>query len=139
MNTLQKQAWYFLVVILLSVMVVLALTPTLGFKRAQGGLGLLGLLGVAPFFLFRKKPGIVAFDERDGLIQSRSWFIAYSVFWVVFVGVCCLAAPYVFGQSGAVPVFIVQMSVWYGFILVLGVSSLATVIQYGWGGSDGAQ
>ncbi len=100
-------------------------------------MGLLGFIGMAPF-LFRRKPGVVAYDERDALIQARSWFIAYSVFWVVFVGVC-VAAPYTFGQSGAVPVFVVQMSVWYALIIVLGVSSLATVNQYGRGGSDAAQ
>jgi len=137
MNTGQKQAWFFLVVIVLSVIVVVGLTPVLGFKRAQGGLGLLGFLGFAPL-LFVKRRGVVAYDERDGLIQARSWFISYSVFWVVFVLVC-VTAPYTFGQSGAVPVFVVQMSVWYGLILVWGVSSLATVIQYGLGGSDGAQ
>jgi hypothetical protein len=135
MNNGQKQAWYFLVVIALSMIVVLGLTPMLGFKRAQGGLGLLGLLGFAPF-LFRKRPGAVAYDERDALIQSRSWVIAYSVFWIVFVAVC-VTAPYTFGQSGTVPVFVVELSVWYAFILVWGVSSLAAVIQYGCGGSDG--
>jgi len=137
MSAGQKQAWYLLVVIVLTLVTVLALTPVLGFKRAQGGLGLLGLLGLAPL-LFRKRRGVVAYDERDGLIQTRSWFIAYSVFWVMFVGVC-VAAPYMYGESGAVPVFAVAMSCWYGFILVMGVSSLATVIQYGWGGSDDAQ
>ncbi len=137
MSTGQKLAWFFLVVIVLSLIVVVATTPVLGFKRAQGGLGLLGFSGLAPF-LFRKKPGVVAYDERDGLIQMRSWFIAYGVFWVVFVLVC-VSAPFTFGWSGTVPVFFVQMSVFYGMILVWGVSSLATVIQYGWGGSDAAQ
>jgi len=137
MSTGQKQAWFILVFVVLSLIVVLALTPMLGFKRAQGGLGLLGFSGIAPL-LFRKKPGVFAYDERDALIQMRSWFIAYGVFWVIFVLVC-VSAPFTFGWSGTVPVFFVQMSVFYGMILVLGVSSLATLIQYGWGGSDGAQ
>jgi hypothetical protein len=139
MSTGQKQAWFSLVIVLLSAIVIVAATPVIGFRRAQGGLGFLGLWGFGPFlFLFRKRPGIVMSDERDGLIQIRSWVIAYSIFWVVFVGTC-VAAPISYGSTGAVPVFLVQISPFYGLMLVLGISSVATLLQYGWGGSDDAQ
>jgi len=146
MSTSQKQAWFSLTIVLVSVGGVLALAPVLGIQRAQGSLGLLGFSGLTPFlfrkgltpFLFRKRPGIVVADERDGLIQVRSWVIAYSVFWVAFVSTCVAALRY-YGPSGAVPVFLVGISPFYGLILVLGVSSIATLVQYGWGGSDGAQ
>ena len=58
-------------------------------------------------------------DERDVLIQSRAWAVAYAVFWVVFIGVC-VSAPFTFGSSGAVPVELIQTSVWYGFMIVWG-------------------
>ena len=51
----------------------------------------------------------------------------------------CVAAPFSFGSSGAVPVVLIQCSVWCGVMIVVGVSSLATLIQYGWGGSDAAE
>jgi hypothetical protein len=140
MSAWQKQAWFLLAVVLLTMVVVGALIPVLGFKRAQGGLGVAGLAGLAPLFLLRgkKKTGEVAYDERDALIQSRSWLIAYSVFWLVFVLVC-VSAPYTVGSSGTVPVHLVQVSVFYAMIFVLGVHSIATLLQYRMGGSDGAE
>jgi hypothetical protein len=131
MSTAQRQAWFNLVIISLALGTILVLTPSLGFRRAQGGVAFLGLLGLAPF-LFRKRAGRVFMDERDILIQSRAWTVAYAVFWIVFVAVC-VSAPFTFGSSGAVPVEWVQMSVWYGFMLVWGTSSVATLAQYRWG------
>jgi hypothetical protein len=136
MSSGQKLAWFTLTIVVLSLGGVLALTPVLGIQRAQGSLGLLGFWGLTPF-LFRKRRGIVVADERDGLILMRSSVIAYSVFWVVFV-VTCMSAAFSYGSSGAVPVFLVAISPFYGLILVLGVSSIATLLQYRWGGSDGA-
>ena len=133
----QRQAWFNLVIISLALGTVLVLTPALGFRRAQGGLGLVGLLGLAPV-LFRKRAGKVFMDERDVLIQSRAWAVAYALFWVVFIAVC-VSAPFTFGAGGAVPVEWIQSSVWYGFILVWGTSSVATLAQYWWGASHAAE
>jgi len=137
MSTGQKQAWFSLMVVLLCLIVILAAAPMIGFRRAQGGLGMLGFWGLAPF-LFRKKPGIVVADERDGLIQIRSWLVAYSIFWVVFIGTC-MGAAIAYESTGAVPVYLVQFSPFYGFMLVIGISSIAALLQYGWGGSDAAE
>ena len=133
----QRQAWFNLVIISLAIGTVLLLTPVLGYRRAQGGLAILGFLGLAPL-LFRKRAGKVFMDERDVQIQSRAWAVAYAVFWVVFVAVC-VSAPFTFGSSGAVPVEWVQMSVWYGFMLVWGASAVATLAQYRWGASHAAE
>jgi hypothetical protein len=136
MSVSQKQAWFNLAVVLLSALTVIALIPVMGLTRAQGGFGLLGFLGLGPFF-FRKRAGIVVSDERDDLIRVRSSVIAYSVFWVCFVA-ACMAALYSFGSTGAVPIELVLMSVWLGLMLVVGVNSIATLVQYGWGGSHAA-
>src|SRR5271155_5604416 len=61
MSAMQKFAWFNLIVIGTTLVVVLALVP-FG-KGALGGFGLLGLLGFGPFF-FRRKPGKVLMDER---------------------------------------------------------------------------
>jgi hypothetical protein len=137
MSPAQRQASFNLVVILLSVCTILAVAPAIGIRRAQGGLGLLGLLGLGPF-LFRKKPGRVFMDERDIVIQFRAWAVAYSVFWVAFVALC-VSAPFTFGSSGFVPVELIQMSVWYAFMIVWGVSSLVTLAQYRWGSAHAAE
>lgn len=133
----QRQAWFNLVIILVSLFAILALAPALGFRRAQGGLGILGFIGLGPF-LFRRKPGRVFMDERDVLIQFRAWAVAYSVFWIFFIGVC-VSAPFTFGSSGVVSVELIQMSVWYAFMIVWGVSALATLAQYRWGAPHAAE
>ena len=137
MSLAQRQALFNLAIILTSVLLVLVLTPVIGVRRAQGSFGFLGLLGLGPF-LFRKRAGAVFFDERDVMIQFRSWAIAYAIFWVAFVAVCVLA-PFTFGSSGFVPVELVQSSVWYGFIMVWGISAFATLVQYRRGGANAAE
>jgi hypothetical protein len=135
MTPTQKHAWFNLAVVVLSVVTVVALVPVLGLQRAQGGFGWLGLLGFGVLF-YRKRAGQVVADERDRGIRMRSMMIAYSVFWVAFVLTSVLLPPYSYGAHGAVPVAVVQASVWFWFILVTVIESVATLVQYGRGGFD---
>jgi hypothetical protein len=137
MSASQKHAWYCLAVVLLSVITVAGLAPILGLQRAQGGFGILGFLGFTPFF-FRRRAGVVVCDERDSLIQLRSWILGYAVFWVIFVA-ACMTALYAYGSRGAVPVVLVVSSPWLGLCIVFGVSSLASLLQYHWGGAHAAE
>lgn len=129
MSTTQKSAWFNLAVIGLTLVIIVALLPCIGMK-AMGGLGCLGFLGLQPL-VFRKRPGQVLADERDRLIQSRSWIIAYALFWVLFVVAAVWVSSLVYGENGAVPVHIVQMSVACAFMFVYAVASIAVLIQYG--------
>ncbi len=133
MSAMQKFAW-FNVAVIASTLAVLSLFPFLG-KGALGGFGLLGLLGFGPLF-FRKKPGQVLMDERDQIIQLRSWVLAYSLFWVIFVLAAALLSPLAYGQEGAVPVWVVQISVFCGFMLVHALASVAILVQYARGSGD---
>jgi len=134
MSALQKFAWFNLAVIALTLVAVLALLPLLG-QGALGGFGFLGLIGCGPLF-FRKRPGQVVTDERDSLIQQRSWIVAYALFWVVFVLAAVLFSPLVYGQDGAVPVWVIQISVFCGFMLVYALASVAILVQYAGGSKD---
>jgi len=136
MSAVQKFAWFNLAVIGLTLVAVLLLLPFMG-KGALGGSGFLGLMGFGPLF-FRRKPGQVVIDERDTLIQLRSWVVAYSLFWVVFVLAAVLLSQLVYGQEGAVPVWIVQISVFGFFMLVYGLASIAILVQYA-GGTKNAE
>src|SRR5262245_48106523 len=127
MSAVQKFAWFNLAVIVLTSVVVLSLAPW--GKGALGGFGLLGLMGFGPLF-FRSKPGQVLIDERDQLIQRRSWIVAYSLFWVVFVLAAAVLSVVVYGQDGAVPVWVVQSSVFCGFMLVYALASTSILVQY---------
>lgn len=132
----QKEALFTLVVLAVVIATVLLLYPLLG-RGALGGLGLLGLLGFTPLF-YRKSRGQVVADERDNLIRIRSMILAYSVFWVVFVG-SVMASFVVYGFDGAVPVTVIANAAWIGFMLFIGVQATATLVQYARGGVDGGQ
>jgi hypothetical protein len=134
MAAMQKWAWFNLAVIAVTLVAVLALLPFLG-KGALGGFGFLGLTGFGPLF-FRRKPGQVLTDERDQLIQRRSWVLAYSLFWVAFVLAAVVLSAVVYGQEGAVPVWVVQSSVFCGFMLVYALASVAILVQYAGGSKD---
>lgn len=135
MSPMQKFAWFNLAVIAFTLILVLSLLPFLGYRAAMGGLGCLGLIGLTPFF-FRKKPGQVLTDERDHLIQRRSWILAYALFWVLFVLAVVVLTAGVYGQDGAVPVSVVQLSVAWGFMFVYAVASIAILVQYAGGSKD---
>ena len=127
MSAMQKFAWFNLAVIGLTLVIVLALVPFLG-KGALGGLGFLGLMGFGPFF-FRKKSGQVLVDERDQLIQRRSWIVAYSLYWMIFVFAAVFLTAEIYGWDGFVPVWVVQISVACGFMIVYGLASIAILVQ----------
>jgi hypothetical protein len=131
---MQKYAWFNLAVIALTIVIVIPLLPILG-KGALGGSGFLGLLGFGVLF-FRKKPGKVLTDERDQLINMRSNVLAYAIFWVIYALAAALLPPLVYGQDGAVPVSVVQISVFGGLILVYVVMSIAILVQYAGGTKD---
>jgi hypothetical protein len=134
MSAVQKFAWFNLFVITLTIVAVLSLLPFLG-KGALGGFGLLGTIGFGPLFL-RKKPGQVVTDERDQLIQRRSWFLAYSLFWIALVLMAVVLSAVVYGQDGAVPVWVIQSSVFCGFMFVYALASIAILVQYAGGLGD---
>jgi hypothetical protein len=133
MSAWQKLAWFNLAVIASTVVLVVALIPVLGTTRAQGGLGLLGLLGLAPLFLRRRS--VVIDDERDQLIRLRSGLIGFSIFWLAFVA-GCMALPAFYGWEGLVPVSVVLSGVWYGVMVVVGVTAIATLAMYRVGLAD---
>ena len=134
MSAMQRFASFNLAVIALTLVTVFTLLPFLG-KGAMGGFGFTGLLGLGVLF-FRKKPGQVLVDERDLLIQRRAWVLAYSLFWLFFVLGAVLVSPLVYGPEGAVPVWVIQSSVFCSFMLVFTVSSIALLVQYAGGPKD---
>ena len=135
MTALQKNAWYNLGVIAMTLSTIGVLIPLAG-KGALGGFGFLGLLGLGPMF-FRKRSGQVVLDERDQSIANLSWNFAFAIFWVVAVMFAALVSASVYGSDGAVPVWIVQSSVFVGLIVIYAMSSIAILVQYGRGAADG--
>ena len=124
MTALQKQAWYNLSVVVVTLVVVAALVPW--GKGALGGFGLLGFLGFNILF-FRRKSGEVLADERDVVIQRKSWFVAYTVFWIAFIAAGTSVAL-LYPES--VPAILVHAGVWGAVSLIFLVQSVATLVRY---------
>ena len=132
----QKFAWFNLAVIAFTLSVFFGLVPLLGWQRAQGALGIAGLMGFGPLW-FWKKRGQVAMDERDQKIHFHSWAMAAGVMlWLVYVFVAVFLVPAVYGQDGAVPVSVVQVSVYWSWLLANTVMSIAILVQYARASSD---
>lgn len=136
MSAMQKFAWFNLIVIALTLVVVLASLPFLG-KGALGGFGFLGFLGLGALFL-RKKAGQVVADERDQLIQRRAWVLAQTAVWVAFVLAAALLSPLIYGAEGAIPVRIVQIGVYCALMFLYALASVAILVQYA-GGTKNAE
>lgn len=139
MNATQRFALFNLVVIAITLLAAAILYPVLG-KGALGAFGMLGFLGFGTWFFRAKKTGDiqpVLVDERDRKIQARAWFFAYALFWLVFVLAAVVATAWVYGMDGAVPVQVIQSSVFVAMMLVYATASIAMLCQYGWGGSYG--
>jgi hypothetical protein len=134
MTALQKWAWFNLLVVGLTLAVVLGALPFMG-KGAMGGFGFLGFMGFAPLF-YRKSGTQVLTDERDQLINRHAWFLAYSLFWVIYVLVSVFLSAWIYGWEGAVPVWVVQSSVFVALMFVTALASIAILIQYAGGASN---
>lgn len=141
MNRAQKIARFNLIVILTALILsalavsVFYFVVDLSIRRALGGLGFLGiagLIGLSPI-LFGKRRNRISFDERDQRIHIRATVVAYSVFWLVFAAACMI--PWWVLETGAtIPVVVLPAMLAGGFVIVQLTQSVATLVQYGWGG-----
>lgn len=94
MNRIQKISWLMVVThaiaITASAIAVALLYPRFGFPRASAGLAFIaiaGIGGLGPLF-FKKDPGPVKMDERDGLIQLRAACGSFGLAYLLFVLLC---------------------------------------------------
>jgi hypothetical protein len=125
----ERIAWLSLSVISLALVTFGALSFVIGPGRAIGAFGLLGLLGLIPAFYPPGKRAPAQFDERDNAIQAKSVLVAYSVFWLVFVS-AGMTLYLAYQERGAVPVQVMPLFPFVGWMVVTLVQSVATLIQY---------
>jgi hypothetical protein len=133
MSYQEKQARFNLAVLALTLSTFLVLLPFLGVQRSMAAFAWLGLLGFSPIlYVMQKRNSQVVSDERDLMIQSRTWVIAYSVFWLVFVG-GSMTLWAIYRNQGYISVNILPMFPLVGWIVLTFVQSVATLSQYGQG------
>ena len=88
MHVQEKQAWYILAVVAVTVALwLVAVVAIFGFHEATfGAFGLFGLVGFTPLIgRHERKAGLVTMDERDKQIALNATTGGYSVFWLLFV------------------------------------------------------
>ena len=139
MNRLQKMAWFTVIVtitaVVLSGLAVAIAYTKLGMPRALGGLGCMGIAGLAGFAptIFRRDEDPVAFDERDRLFKKKANLAGFTAAYI-FVGLTCMI-PCLFlglGQENSVRTIWLPMIFMGAGITHFFVYSLATLSQYGW-------
>ena len=139
MNKTQKSAWFNLIMTA-TLLVLLPIKILCLPSRFLDGLAFFFVIGVMGLFvlIFRKKQGMVEFDERDKLIHKRCLLAGYFVIWGFFITACIV--PYLmFGPTGSIPVYIMPVILYGTFIIAMLVHSVLILVQYGRGGTNGWQ
>ncbi len=133
MHVQEKQAWFMLIVMTVTVALWLALVAVFGFHPAfYGVFGLLGLLGFVVIIGRReRKAGLVTIDERDQQIALNATTGSYSVFWLLFVATAM--GPFIILGPDATLTLrttTICIVVWPAMMVVLVVRSLIIVVLY---------
>lgn len=127
MPVLEKQAWFLLSVVLITIATYFTFVALAGFVPATGAsFALLGLTGLPAL---RRKKNLV--DERDSEIANKADLMSYRVFWLAFV-----AVPMVIGFNMGwdnvilVPTWTLTLVLYFAFALVIGIRALTTIVLY---------
>ena len=139
MNRVQKIAWFNLIVVAITIVVtavvVIALTLSDGMPWALYGLGFGGIIIfslISPLiFRGKKRPGQVSFDERDEHIHRRALQASDSASCTLFLAVC-IGVFLVVGLRGSVPAVVLPIMVGWAFICGKFAESIVILVQYGW-------
>ena len=133
MSVLERQAWFVIRIIVLTVVLYLAVGACTHYH--SGALGVFGLIGLIGFIglIGRKErqAGKVVLDERDLAISRKATLIGYSVFWTVFVPGMMMPF-FIYGPNAKItigtdiPTFLVNASL----MVILLVRSVAILILY---------
>lgn len=133
MHVQEKRAWYMLSVAGGTMLLFGIMTLILGPNPGNVGLfGFLGLMGFGPLIGDKERRGMkLLFDERDQQISARSTFVAFSVFWVLFL-LAMILPMFVLGLDGVVTLRAATLGHigCVALALVIGVQSLVTVVMY---------
>ena len=145
MNKTQKGAWFTLVMGLLCFAIIIyTVVKIFILKSLPEGFGRLWplaafclLVGTTIFFMRKKQsPVEVESDERDNLIKKRAVLVSFVSVWVL-LAVVCIVPPFIVGQDGSIPVWILSFINVGVLLFTLLVYNVAVLVQYGWGGKDG--
>ena len=133
MHVQEKQAWFVLIIIALTLALWLTVVAVFGFSESTfAAFGFCGFAGLAPLIGRReRKAGLITMDERDKQIALNATTGGYSVFWVLFVLTAMAPFSYL-GPDATLTLKTTTISfvVIPAMMVVFGVRSLTMVILY---------
>ncbi len=128
MNAQQKVAWFEVVVAVLALGAAFVAYPLLG-EAAMGMFCLLGLLGLTPLFLRKRKDQIIT-DERDHSISLKATFLGVGAGWMIlFMSIVVLTA-FVSFEDSAVPKNLLGAVLWVSFATSYAVKGGMSLMLY---------
>ncbi len=134
MNRAQKTARINLILILPGLAVIIVLWAIeLGPIALWLLVMLMAIVNSRNYYENKSQKDITTFDERDEFITRKASVIAYKVLWAFF-GCACLTAWILTGPEGKISVYWLLAGLFGGSVVFNLVFSIATLIQYGWGG-----
>jgi hypothetical protein len=127
MPEMEKQAWFLLSVVVVTIAVLFTFIAFAGFVPATGAsFALLGLTGLPAF---RRRKGLV--DERDRVIANKADLVGYRVFWLAFVAVpMWIGFNRGWDSAITVPTWTLTLVLYSAVALVVGVRALTTIVLY---------
>ena len=129
MNALQKIAWVEVIVSLAAIFVAIALYPWIG-DQAAGAMGILGLLGICPLFMLKKKNEVVS-DERDRAIEIRAKYWGFGVAWMFLSLSVLVVAMWHSWSQQEIPAKFVFALVGIQFGIFFAVKGAYSLVRYG--------
>ncbi len=143
MNIHQKSAWS--LVISISLAAILGIAALVIHRRLGVGPPILLIvsacspLGVGAFLSirFQKNRKKVIFDERDKAIEKNAHLAGFGAVYL-YVILASIVPPSIAPKASIPTIWFPALLIGTGFCQAF-AQSLATLIQYGWGGKDGGQ
>jgi len=132
MPPLYKEAVLWLVLLLVTAAIYVAVAAFLGPLPATGTFGLLGLFGFLHLLPYRKKGKEVIWDERDTRIFDYANKVAFGTVWLSFTFLLVGVWTVVYGYEGhsTVSIHFLPNILMIGLIVVMTARAVAIVVQY---------
>jgi hypothetical protein len=130
MSDSEKWAWWALGVVILTIGAYGGFLAFIGHNPATASVFSLLALTALPASSRRHFRG-VAFDERQREIANKSLLAGFRGLWLAFIGLI-LTVNFIKGWDATLtlPVWNLTESIWWAFIVVLGVEAITTIILY---------
>ena len=130
MSDSEKWAWWAIGVVVLTIAAYAAFVAFLGHGPATSAVFALLALTALPASSRRYFTGRT-FDEREHAIASKALLAGFRAFWVAFIGLI-VAIGFIKGWDATltVPVWVLQQTLWWAVLLVLGVQAVTTLLLY---------